>query len=196
MRHGIQNLSFEFFGSSPDIAVAGPNVGTNLGIVTSISGTVGAATEAVKEGVPAIAFSGTTGSQTAWNATRESYMTIYADLSTNVTQALTKSGKPYLPEDVFLNVNFPAVGRGCTSASDFKFVLSRIYPAVPLITPDDVETCGSKRLPTERSIVGNGAGCFASVSVGNSNKVDVDAKTQHIVLEKLKGILSCLPGSD
>lgn len=64
MRYAIQNLSTSFFGGPPDIAVAGPNVGSNLGLVTQASGTVGAATEAVKEGVPAIAFSGTTGSQT------------------------------------------------------------------------------------------------------------------------------------
>lgn len=76
MRHGIQNLSLTHFRARPDIAVAGPNVGANLGPVVQISGTVGAATEAVKEGVPAIAFSGTTGSQTAWNASLEDYVTI------------------------------------------------------------------------------------------------------------------------
>lgn len=193
MRYGIQNLSTEFFGGLPDIAVAGPNVGTNLGIVTSISGTVGAATEAVKEGIPALAFSATTGSQTAWNAPAEDYMTIYADLSTAVTQALTSHGKPYLPEDVFLNVNFPAVDDRCASTGDFKFVLSRIYPAIPVVTPDDVQTCGSARLPTERSVVKNTEGCFASVSVGDSAKGDVDATKQAFVLAKLNGILSCLP---
>ncbi|KAF2160573.1 hypothetical protein M409DRAFT_70326 [Zasmidium cellare ATCC 36951] len=193
MRYGIQNLSTTFFQGPPDIAVAGFNVGTNLGIVTSISGTVGAAVEAVKEGVPAIAFSGSTGHQTAWNAPLQPYMTIYADLSANVTQTLTSSGKPYLPEDVFVNVNFPAVNDRCHSTSSFKFVFSRIYPAVPVFTPDDVETCGSKRLPVERSVVKNTAGCFASISVGNTDKVDVDAELQAAVLEKLKGILSCLP---
>lgn len=196
MRYGIQNLSSEFFGSSPDIAVAGPNVGTNLGIVTTVSGTVGAATEAVKEGIPAIAFSGTSGSQTAWNAPVEPYVTIYADLSTTLTQALTSSGMPYLPEDVFLNVNFPAVDDRCSKLEDFQFVLSRIYPAIPFITPDDVETCGSKRLPVERSVVGNEDGCFVSVSVGSSKKTDVGAKKQAVVLGKLKSILSCLPEDD
>lgn len=193
MRYGIQNLSNTFFDGLPDIAVAGFNVGTNLGIVTSISGTVGAAVEAVKNGIPAIAFSGSTGHQTAWNTPLHSYMTIYADLSANVTHALTSNGKPYLPKDVFLNVNFPAVSDRCTSTSSFKFVLSRIYPAIPPLTPDDVETCGGKRLPVERSVVKDTAGCFASISVGNTEKVDVSADVQAVVLEKLKGILSCLP---
>ncbi|KAK4497681.1 hypothetical protein PRZ48_010334 [Zasmidium cellare] len=196
MRYGIQNLSTTFFQGPPDIAVAGFNVGTNLGIVTSISGTVGAATEAVKEGIPAIAFSGSSGHQTAWNAPVEPYMTIYADLSTNVTQTLTSSGKPYLPKDVFLNVNFPAVSDRCPSTSSFQFVFSRIYPAVPPLTPDDVETCGSKRLPLERSVVKRTDGCFASISVGNTFKVDVQAEVQAVVLEKLKGILTCLPDDD
>lgn len=31
MRYGIQNVSEEFFGGAPDIAVSGPNVGANLG---------------------------------------------------------------------------------------------------------------------------------------------------------------------
>lgn len=193
MRHGIQTLSNTFFDGPPDLAVAGFNVGTNLGIVTSISGTVGAAVEAVKNGIPAIAFSGSTGHQTAWNSPLQSYMTIYADLAANITQALTSSGKPYLPKGVFLNVNFPAVGDRCPSASSFKFVLSRIYPAIPPLTPDDVEICGGKRLPVERSVVKVTAGCFASISVGNTEKVDVGADVQAVVLDKLKGVLSCLP---
>ena len=109
-------------------------------LVTLVSGTVGAATKAASMGIPAIAFSGSTGSQTAWNAAVETYMKVYSDLSTNVTQVLTDSGKPYLPDNIWLNVNFPEVGdKECTSPSDFKFVLSRIHTAVPFISGDDVE---------------------------------------------------------
>jgi len=59
-----------------------------------VSGTVGAATEASKKGIPGTAFSGTTGSQIAWTAALRTYMTVYAHLSTNVTQTLVASGKP------------------------------------------------------------------------------------------------------
>lgn len=195
IRYGIQNLSTIYFGGPPDIAVAGPNVGANLGLTTQVSGTVGAATEASKEGIPGLAFSGTTGSQTAWNAPVELYETVYADLSTTVTQAVTNSGKPYLPSNTWLNVNYPAVNStSCSSTSDFKFVLSRINTAVPLITPSDVVTCNNGgRLPTETTVVDT-AGCYASISVGvATTKLDASESEQATVLSKLSSILSCLP---
>lgn len=148
-------------------------------------------------GIPAIAFSGSTGSQTAWNAAVENYMKVYADLSTTVIQALSNSGTPYLPDNIWLNVNFPDVSSSdCTSPSDFKFVLSRIHTAVPFISGDDVETCNNdQRLPTESKVVGTD-GCYASVSVGKAdNKRDASASNQKIVLDKLNSILSCLPDS-
>jgi hypothetical protein len=165
----------------------------NLGTTVLISGTVGAATEASKEGIPAIAFSGTTGSQTAWNTPVQTYQTVYADLSTNVTQTLVASGKPYLAGNIWLNVNFPAVsGSTCSSPADFSFVLSRINTANQA-TPADVGTCGSSRLPTESSVV-NTAGCYASISVGvATTKGDATAAQQAVVLGKLKNFLSCLP---
>ncbi|KAL8943461.1 MAG: hypothetical protein Q9211_000958, partial [Gyalolechia sp. 1 TL-2023] len=130
MRYGIQTLSPKFFGGAPELAVAGFNVGANLASTTLISGTVGAATEAAKESIPAIAFSGTTGSQTAWTAPIQPYVNIYAALSTNITQTLIASGKPFLPSNIWINVNYPAVsGTSCSSTRDFKFVLSRINAA-------------------------------------------------------------------
>lgn len=159
-----------------------------------MSGTVGAATEAAKEGIPAIAFSGATGSQTAYTAPVQTYMTVYAALSTNVTQSLVASGKPYLPSNIWLNVNFPAASSGgtCSSPADFKFVLSRIFSATGA-TPRDVSTCGGTRLPSESVVVGT-EGCFVSVSVGDATtKGDAAAAEQAVVLGKLGGILSCLP---
>ena len=165
----------------------------NLGSTVLISGTVGAATEASKEGIPAIAFSGTTGSQTGYTAPLQTYMTVYADLSANVTQSLVASGKPYLPSDVWLNVNFPAVsGSTCSSPADVKFVLSRINSATSS-TAKDVMTCGSTRLPTETTVADT-SGCYASISVGNAvAKTDANTTEQAIVLKKLQNILSCLP---
>lgn len=141
IKYGIQTLSSTLLGGAPDIAVTGPNVGSNLYLSVPFSGTVGAAVEAVKEGIPAIAFSGASGSQTAWNVATPSYAQVYADLALNVTETLLSSGSPYLPDDVWLNVNFPdSDDSQCSSASDFKFVLSRINPYGLLSTKDAV-TC-------------------------------------------------------
>lgn len=195
MKYGIQNLSEPILGvSTPDLALSGFNVGSNTGLTTLISGTVGAACEAAKEGIPAIAFSGSTGSQTAWNAAPETYETVYADLAVNVTETLLASGAPYVPDGDFLNVNFGSVGSSsCTSANDFSFVLSRIYQS----TGGDVQTCNNDGfLPTESSVISS-SGCFASISVGvASTKLDASEADQAVVLDKLSSILSCLPSSD
>ena len=110
-----------------------------------------------------------------------------------MTQTLLDSGAPYLPNDTWLNVNYPAVSStSCSSASEFKFVLSRIYDAT-ILTPPDVETCGTDRLPTESDVIGT-SGCYASISVGEAqNKDDQSADVQQVVLDKLSSILSCLP---
>ncbi|KAL2826321.1 survival protein sure-like phosphatase/nucleotidase [Aspergillus cavernicola] len=193
IKHGIDTISPQFFNGLPDLAVSGPNVGNNLGITVYFSGTVGAASYAAGTGgVPAIAFSGESGSPTAWNAEVPAYSTIYAELAAKVVDRVVAAGSPYLPEDVWLNVNFPAVDDTCTSADDFKFVLSRIFAAVPLITDDDVESCGSTRLPMESSVVRTD-GCYVSISVGTSDKTDADATLQGDILQKLGDFLTCLP---
>lgn len=195
MKYGINTFGPEFFRGVPDLAVSGPNVGSNLDVAVFFSGTVGAATYAVKEaGIPAIAFSGGSGTATAWDSSEPLYSRVYAELSTRVTDQLIASGTPYLPPGMWLNVNFPEVGgSSCTSPDDFHFVLSRLFPAVPLVTDEDVETCGSKRLPSEREVVGT-SGCYASVAVGMaSSKEDANATMQGMVLDKLGDFVSCLP---
>lgn len=192
MSYGISTLSPSLFGTAPDFAVSGPNVGVNTGVAVLLSGTVGAAVEAMNLGIPAVAFSGTTGDQTAWNAATPAYSTVYSELATTITTTLLNSGAPYLPDGVWLNVNFPAsTGTSCATADDFEFVLSRIWTAL-LFDADDVTTCGSDRLPTETTVVGT-TGCFVSISVGDSSKLDADATAQASVLAKLSSILTCLP---
>ncbi|PLN74735.1 sure-like protein [Aspergillus taichungensis] len=193
MKHGLETLAPQFFGSEgTDLAVAGPNVGSNLGLTVFVSGTVGATTYAVKEGhIPAIAFSGKTGDPTAWNDTRPASSEVYAKLASKVTTAVVGAGKPYLPEGAFLNVNFPAVGDdgSCGKVEDVTFVLSRILGTAG----EDVETCGKSRLPTESSVI-RAEGCYGSVSVGMAeNKLDANATVQGVVLERLQGFLGCLP---
>lgn len=119
---------------------------------------------------------------------------MYATLATDIVSQLLVSGKPYLPSGVWLNVNFPVSdSTTCSSAANFKFVLSRIHTAIPLIEPADVETCGSTRLPTETAVMRTD-GCYVSISVGDaSNKLDANAAEQAVVLASLQSILTCLP---
>ncbi|KAL5394563.1 hypothetical protein PMIN02_004872 [Paraphaeosphaeria minitans] len=198
VKYGIATLAPEFFNGKPALVVAGPNVGSNLGSTTLISGTVGAASYAASTGgVPAIAFSGSSGSQIAWTTSPVPvYSSVYATLATTLTNALLDTSTPYLPASVYLNVNFPSASASasasCTSATKFKFVLSRVNAASGS-TAADVSTCGSTRLPTESNVVGT-SGCYVSVSVGNAaTKGDSTAANQAVVLGKLKGLLSCLP---
>jgi len=202
VRFGIQTVSPKFFRARPDFVVSGPNVGTNLGNVTMISGTVGAACEAAKEGVPSVAFSAKTGSQISFTtlatpSNLTSASEIYAALGVKLVNALLAQPffgfldpQPILPRNITLNVNYPATTPNCTSARDFRFVLTRIFPA-NATTPPDVRTCGSDRLPTEDSVSAM-PGCLATVSVMDAvTKADTDARNQEPVLDKLKGFLSC-----
>jgi len=198
MKYGVQTLAGKIFGGPPDLVVSGFNVGGNTGLETIFSGTVGAASAAADQfGIPGLAFSGATGDQTGWNVQPvPDYVPLYADLSANFTNAVLASGTPYLPSNVWLNINFPAAGSGtsCTNVNQFKFVLSRIHTAIPILTPKDVSTCNNNGyLPTENNVVGTG-GCYASVSVGRAdNKLDASAADQAVVLSKLQSILTCLP---
>lgn len=195
MRYGLDLFAAEYWGDGivPDLAVTGPNVGSNVGFIqVEFSGTVGAACYAVDQGIPALVFSGITEDRTAWDTVPvPTASLVYADLALNLTQAIIASGTPYLPDDVFLNVNMAGVDDTCTDASDFKFVLSRINIPTILSTAD-VKTCGDTWLPWEKDVVD--AGCYVSVSVGTcSDKTDTDSTNQQTVLDKLSSMLTCLP---
>ena len=171
-----------------------------MGPITQVSGTVGATVEAASQGIPAIAFSGASGDQIAWDTSPlPLYVSIYADLAFNVTSTLLASGTPYLPKNTWLNVNFPEVSDvKCPEVAQFKFILTRIHQEVPFFSDDDVEVCGNgERLPEEGEVIKRRDGCWVSVSVGKvEKKLDAEAKEQGVVAEKLGGLLSCLPGED
>ena len=156
----------------------------------------GAATEATNEGVPALAISGASGSQISFTtlSTSSSSTTaanLYGALTVSLVNTLVSTARPFLPQGILLNVNFPAIVAGsCDTPQAFKFVLTRINNA-GTGTPADVQTCGVDRLPTEESVV-RGGGCFSSISVMNATtKGDADADMQGVVLGKLGSILSC-----
>ncbi|KAF1809404.1 sure-like protein [Eremomyces bilateralis CBS 781.70] len=195
MKHGINTVASQFFGGlRPELAVAGPNVGSNIFIGVQFSGTIGAVVYSVNEHkIPGIAFSGASGDPTSFTEPTPLYSQLYADLALNVTNTVLASGTPYLPDGAWLNVNFPTVGDGrCEKLEDFQFIFTRINPGV--FSERDVEWCGTDRLPQELSTVLRTDGCYATISVGDADdKSTVDRARQQTVLDKVKGILTCLP---
>ncbi|EPT02498.1 hypothetical protein FOMPIDRAFT_1118121 [Fomitopsis schrenkii] len=193
--YGIQVLSPQHFGSSPDFLVSGPNIGPNIGIFTQLSGTVGAASAASLQGIPATAFSGVSGAQVSYttltsdpdaNSTRSAR--IYAALTAHFVDTLFNSGDATLPQQVIANVNYAAIDE-CSSPDDYKWVFTRNRRDSSAM---DVETCGSDHLPSEAEVV-LGKGCYISVSaISAVTKTDVDATTQAAVLAQLQELpFSC-----
>ncbi|KAH6906546.1 sure-like protein [Coprinopsis sp. MPI-PUGE-AT-0042] len=193
--HGLAVTAPARWSSGPDLVVCGSNVGNNLNWVVDFSGTVGAATEAAQQGYPSIAFSSGSGAQVSYttltsNPTSSSSVAafMYSTLVVNFVDTLVASSAPYLPTNTTLNVNFAPMSSTCSTASAYKFVLTRIYED-PSAT--DVTTCGSSHLPDEAFAITQG--CIATVSVMNAwTKGDVSAAEQSAVLSKLTSILECL----
>jgi 5'/3'-nucleotidase len=80
----------------PDLVVSGINRGWNLGSVTYVSGTVGAAREAALAGIPAVA------------ASLSAEESNYAPAAEIVRQVVEMARKTHFERGVFLNVNIPA----------------------------------------------------------------------------------------
>jgi 5'-nucleotidase len=148
-------------------------------------------------GIPSIAVSGVSTSQVSYT-TLTSDPTSKASLAAEIYSVLSvafieklfaNSTSLILPAGTLLNINYPATDN-CVDVSNFRFVLSRVEWD-PFST--DVHTCGSNHLPTE-TLVHSTSGCYVSVSVVDAKiKVDVNAATQRVVLNKLSGLFTCIP---
>lgn len=153
--------------------------------------------EAVKEGVPAIAFfDGTATTEVSFttlttqpNTTNTKAFLLNADLTTMFTATLFNSGSPFLLPDLVLAVNYPSIA-GCPAVSDYKFVLAK-YTTTKTTT---VQICGRAELPLASTVLAT-KGCFASVTVLDANKLTdvVSVADQQDVVNRLGSLLSCLP---
>jgi hypothetical protein len=155
--------------------------------------------EAANLGVPAIAFSGASGSQVSFTVldtdpTSSAVVSarIYNTLVVQFVESLltTAQGQAnILPPGTVVNVNFPSTS-SCSSPDDFKWVFTRTLPASS--GTRDVEICNNGGvLRDERSAIGV-AGCWVTVSVFASATLDdVNAATQQAVVDVLEPILSC-----
>lgn len=113
--------------STPDLLVAGPNFGNNVGTFAFTgSGTIGATYTAIYRGIPAIAFSGanaaasyTAVARNASNASHRDPATLIAQQAARVVAAFAAAaaaaGTPVLPLGYGLNVNIPPLNASCTS---------------------------------------------------------------------------------
>ncbi|KAK2607569.1 hypothetical protein N8I77_006233 [Diaporthe amygdali] len=202
MRLGLSTIGPGVWGEGQEaqLAITGPNVGSNLFAQVPFSGTIGSACYAAHEaGVPAIAFSGLSdsnlgllGGNAAWNSTEPpASAAVFAELALNLTSRIIDSGAPYLPNDTYLNVNMAAPLGACADASAYKWVLTRIDPSVPLLSSADVQRCGQDTLPQETKVV-HADGCYVSVSVGDcSDKTTATADVQQAVVDKIGDMLTC-----
>jgi 5'-nucleotidase len=106
--------------SVPDLVVAGPNYGTNLGpYVWTLAGTAGAAYTATARSIPAIAISASNGAasySTVTNTTNE--YTWVAELSAQIVEGFITTAPeegPILPLAYGANVNIPKIGAKWTA---------------------------------------------------------------------------------
>lgn len=205
MRLGLSTIGPGVWGAGQEaeLAVTGPNVGSNLWAQVPFSGTIGSACYAAHEaGIPAIAFSGLSnsslgllGGNAAWNADpAPESSAVFAELALNLTSRIIESGAPYLPNDTYLNVNMAAAVGECADPAAYKWVLTRINPSTPLLSSDDVQLCGRDKLPQETEVVHSSGACYVSVSVGDcSDKTTAAADVQQAVVDKIGDMLTCFP---
>jgi 5'-nucleotidase len=89
-------------GKKPDLVVSGINLGHNLGIDVTYSGTVACAMEAVIKGVPGIAVSSSTAGETTADL-----RAIHAQAATIAAQLAMQVLERGLPHRTLLNINTP-----------------------------------------------------------------------------------------
>ena len=118
--HGLDTLARAKWGAFPELVIAGPNLGHNLGTVTPHSGTVGAAITALNWGVPAIAVSGANGDAAT--------APLLAEITLRVLAAAMGQGKIALPPGTGLNVNVPALD-STRAAASYRYVFTQINTA-------------------------------------------------------------------
>lgn len=118
--YGIEVLARAKWNAAPDLLVAGPNTGNNLGTVTPHSGTVGAAISALNRGIPAIAVSGANADPTT--------VSLIGELTLRVVAAAQDGGRIALPLGIGLNVNLPPLDNRRT-ADSYRFVFTQVSTA-------------------------------------------------------------------
>ena len=128
MLHGIDVVAAKRWGGPPDLVIAGPNEGGNIGPAVVSSGTFSIALYAINRGIPAIAVSDEPWDKVSWKTlTPESRAWRVADVVLKLVMTLEAgraAGTPLLPEGTGLNVNIPALAPAKLATA--PFVMSRL----------------------------------------------------------------------
>jgi 5'/3'-nucleotidase SurE len=115
--YGIDIQAQAKWGRAPDLVIAGPNIGNNLGYIIPQSGTVGAAITALNRGIPAIAVAGANGDANT--------APLLAEITLRVLSAVEENGKIALPHAIGLNVNAPVLDSKRTAGS-YRYAFTQI----------------------------------------------------------------------
>ncbi len=106
--YGLDVVATTRWGKEPELVLAGPNEGQNIGAIVISSGTVSVAQFATMRGLPAIALSA--GSNTVSADLANPLSSKVARLSAHLVSSLDKKAGPggrLLPQGIALNINFP-----------------------------------------------------------------------------------------
>lgn len=212
---GLEYVIPKYFGNlTIDLVVSGPNEGLNLGPGTyTISGTIGSIYNAVYQGYPAIAISGSNGNNSFFKDGLNDDPINPANINANksveiVNQILQAQGENQraLPLGVGLNVNIPKVGSQsddeCTNPNFVYTRLAGIDADVAYVYynettglvsskyryTDALTVCnsGDCTLPSESLVVDDG--CSITISTFQID-YDANAALQNEVKGLLQGIL-------
>lgn len=155
----------------PDLVVSGANRGQNVGAIAHLSGTVGAATMASLNGVPAIAVSVGLDFAEAGQGF-PSTLAAYPEAARFITALVarleaTAEGGPLLPAGTFLNVNYPArpastvgAAQWATPGRDWGYAVGYAATAAPdtlklTLGPDPVQHPPGATTDTARFAAGH-----------------------------------------
>lgn len=146
-------VAFDDMGLQPDLVISGINEGQNLGPLVDVSGTVGAARAAVREGVPALAVSQGLGEALDYEAAAD---LVVAWLDEN-RDAIAAGEQP---TDVVVNLNVPT----CTSGELRGDVEVASATAGDPLAPSDCASTG-EGFTDDVTAFANGFATFTEVSV-------------------------------
>ncbi|UNI18523.1 5'-nucleotidase [Purpureocillium takamizusanense] len=207
MRVGLESMgpmTPGWDGREAQFAVAGPSGAMSrtvnampLALFAKWTATARAAAWAAFTGVPAIAFaSAQDGQSFAWNDTSApAYTRIYPELAARLVEEIVAAGPPYLPEGVFLNVNFPPLTDKCDHPDKFKWVMTH-RPSGWNFWGPRVVNCGKKtRLPDDGIGIRRPEKCYISVTAVDSWYMETHPAplVHYNLLKKLEHLWYCTP---